>query len=96
MERCEKRAFQLLEMRKNENQLKHKIQVRNRLFVDSKVFGYDDLYLSLRGEHIKANIYINFIKINVKFEILFTRKRVFKHKEVVYNLHVCCNGVGKM
>jgi hypothetical protein len=33
MERCEKRAFQLHKMRKN--QLKHKNQVRNRLYIDS-------------------------------------------------------------
>jgi len=53
MERCEKRAFQLLKMRK-ENQLKHKIQVRNRLFIDSYIFEYEGLYFSLRGEHIKV------------------------------------------
>jgi len=52
MERCEKRALQLLKMRKK-NQLKHKTQVRKRLFIDSKVFEYEGLYLSLRGEHIK-------------------------------------------
>jgi len=34
MERSEKHAFQLLKMRKK-NQLKHKNQVRNRLFIDS-------------------------------------------------------------
>jgi len=34
MERCEKRAFQLLKLGKN-NQLKHKNQLRNRLFIDS-------------------------------------------------------------
>ena len=27
---------------------------------------------------------------------MFTRNQVFKHKEVVSNLHVCCNGLGKM
>jgi hypothetical protein len=52
MERCEKRAFQLLKMRK-ENELKHKNKVRNRLFIDSYIFEYEELFLSLRGEHIK-------------------------------------------
>jgi len=37
----------------NESQLKHKNQVRNSLFIDSKVFEYEGLYSSLRGEHIK-------------------------------------------
>ena len=27
---------------------------------------------------------------------MFTRNRVFKQREVVSNLHVCCNGFGKM
>ena len=35
------------------NQLKHKIQVRIKLFIDTKFFEYEELYLSLRGEHIK-------------------------------------------
>ena len=52
MERCEERAFQLLKMRKK-NQLKHKNQVRNRIFIVNLVFEYEGLYLSLMGEHIK-------------------------------------------
>jgi len=39
-------------MRKK-NQLKQKIQVRNRHFIDSYVFEYEGLYLSLRGDQIK-------------------------------------------
>ena len=52
MEWCEKRAFSASQNAKNEIHLKHKNQVRNRIF-DSKVFEYEELYLSLRGEHIK-------------------------------------------
>jgi hypothetical protein len=52
MERCEKLVFLLLKMRKK-NQLKHKYQVRNRLFIDSLVFEYEGLYLLLRGERLK-------------------------------------------
>jgi hypothetical protein len=33
--------------------MKHIIQVRNSLFIDSEVFEYEGLYLSFRGEHIK-------------------------------------------
>jgi len=36
-----------------ENQLKHKNQVRNRIF-DNYVFEYVGLYLPLPGEHIKV------------------------------------------
>jgi len=52
MERCEKLVFLLLKLRKK-NQLKHKYQVRNRLFIDSLVFEYEGLYLLLRGERLK-------------------------------------------
>jgi len=29
-------------------------------------------------------------------KLLFTRNRAFKYKEVLSNLHVCSNGLGKM
>ena len=51
------------------NQLKHKNQVRNRLFIASKVLEYEGLYLSLRGQHINKNVYINFNKNNENLEI---------------------------
>jgi len=41
---------------KIESQLKHKKQVRNRLFIDSLVFEYEGIYFSLRGEHIKDKL----------------------------------------
>jgi len=53
MEQCEKRAFQLLKLRKK-NLLKHKYQIHNRLFIDSYVYEYEGLYLSSRDEHIKV------------------------------------------
>jgi len=39
---------------KKANQLKHKIQVPKKLIIDSWVYEYEGLYLSLRGEHIKV------------------------------------------
>jgi len=48
-----KSCFSASQNAKNESQLKNKNQVRKRLFIDSLVFEYDGLYLSLRGEHIK-------------------------------------------
>jgi len=48
-----KTSFSASQNAKNESQLKHKYQVRNRLFIDSYVFEYEGLYLSLRGEHLK-------------------------------------------
>ena len=53
MERCEITCYSTPKNAKKENQLKPKNQVRNRLYIDSNVFQYEGLYLSLRGEHIK-------------------------------------------
>jgi len=51
MKRWVKHVFQTLKMRKK-NQLKHINQVPNGLLIDRKVFEYEGLYLSLRGEHM--------------------------------------------
>jgi len=48
-----KTYFSTSQNAKNESQLKHKTQVRNRHFIDCLVFEYEGLYLSLRGEQIK-------------------------------------------
>jgi len=48
-----KTCFSASKNAKIESQLKHKNQVRNRLFIDSYVFEYEGLYLSLGCEHIK-------------------------------------------
>jgi len=40
MNRCENLAFQLLKMRKKENHLKRKNQVRNGHFIDNYIFEY--------------------------------------------------------
>ena len=48
-----KTCFSASQNAKNESQLKHKNQVRNRHFIDSYVFEYEGLYLSLGGEYIK-------------------------------------------
>ena len=48
-----KTCFSAPQNAKKQIQLKPKNQVRNRLFIESKVLEYEGLYLSLRGEHIK-------------------------------------------
>ena len=46
MERCEKRVFSSSKCEKKK-MLKHKYQVRKSLFIDSHIFEYEGLYLSL-------------------------------------------------
>ena len=48
-----KTCFSAPQNAKKKKQLKHKNQVRNRLLIDSYVFEYEGLFLSLRGDHIK-------------------------------------------
>ena len=94
MERCAKRAFQLLKMRKL------KVSWNKRKCVT------DFLFTGLRERRIIlvitwwAHKRQTFTLISIKFmwilKFFFTRNRVFKHKGVVTNLHVCSNGLGKM
>ena len=64
-----KTCFSASQNAKNESQLKHKNQVRNRHLVDSLVFEYERLYCHYVVSTWKTNVYINFNKINVNFEI---------------------------
>jgi len=94
MEQCEKRAFQLLKMRKKKISWNLKTKyVTDFLLTGLRVWRF---YFSLRGEHIKDNMYINFNKNNENLKIFFTNKRLFKHKDVVPNLQVSSNCIGKM
>ena len=63
------RAFQLLKLQKKTKSPETYIQMHNRLLIDSYVFEHEGLYLSLRGEHLKTNVYINFNKNNQNLEI---------------------------
>ena len=64
-----KTCFSARQKAKNENQLKHKNQVRNRPFIDGFVFEYEGLYFSLRGEHRTDKRLINFNKNNKNLKI---------------------------
>ena len=64
-----KTCFYATQNAKKENQLKHKNQEHKRLFIDSYVLEYEELYLSLRGDHIKDKLYININKNNENLKI---------------------------
>ena len=68
MDQCEKRAFQLLKMRKKENQVKHKNQVRNKFLLTVRSSSLD--YTCHYGvSTLKTKVYINFIINNENLEI---------------------------
>ena len=97
MEWCEKRAFQLLKMRKMKFIWNIKTKCVTDLLLTVRSSSMKDYTCHYVESTLETNVYINFNKINVNFEIfLFTRNRVFKHKGVVTNLQVCCNSLGKM
>jgi hypothetical protein len=95
-ERREKRAFQLLKLRKK------------KISWNLKTKCVTDFLLTFRSSSMKDYIVITwwahkgqtFTLISIKImrigNFLFTSKREFKHKEVVSNLHICSNGPRKM
>ena len=91
-----KTCFSAPQNAKKENQLKHKNQVRDRLYIDSQVLEYEGLTSHFGVNTKKQTSTLNSIKIMRIWKFLFTRSRVLKHKVVVSNLHVCSNGLGKM
>ena len=86
MEQCEKRAFRHLKMRKIISwNLKTKCVTDFLLAVRSSWWAHKRLTFTLIS-----------IKVWEFGSFLFTRNRLFKHKEVVSNPHVCSNGLGKI
>ena len=49
-----------------------------------------------RTAHKRQTLTLISIKLMWILKFLYTHNRVFKHKGIVSNLHVCCNGLGKM
>ena len=64
-----KTCFSASQNAKKESQLKHKNQVRNRLILTFKYSSTRDYTCHYVVSTIKTNVYINFNKINVNFEI---------------------------
>ena len=95
MEWCEKHALQLLKMRKMKVRW-NKNQVRNRLYWQLGLWVLRIILVITRWAHKRQRFTLISIKLMWIWNFLFTRNRVFKHKGVVSNLHVCCNGLGKM
>jgi len=58
-----KMCFSAFQNAKKENQFKHKNQVRSRNFIDSYVFDYKGLYISLRGENKRQTFTLISLKI---------------------------------
>ena len=94
MERCEQRAFQLFKMRKKEIIWKMKTKCVQDI-IDRSPSTKD--YTCHYGVKTKRQTF-TLISINImrNLKYFFTCNRVFKHKEVVSNLHVCSNGLGKI
>jgi len=96
MEWCDKRAFQLLKMWKKKVSWNIKTKCVTDFILTVRSSSMNDYTCHYVVSTYKTKFYINFKNINENFEIIFTRNRVFKHKGIVSNLHVCCNGLGKL
>jgi len=79
-----------------ENKLKHKNQVRKTFSLELGL----RLWRIIRFINWCSNKRQTFTLISIKimriWKFFFTSNRVFKHKDVVSNLHVSSNGLGKM
>ena len=92
---CEKRAFQLLKMRK----MKVKWNIKTNRVTDFLLTGlgvWRIILVITWWAHKRQKFTLIFLKFIWILKLFFTRNRVFKHKVDVSNLHVCCNGLGKM
>ena len=96
MERCEKRAFQLLEMRKKKISSKIKTNCGTEFYWQLGLRVWRIILVITWWAHKRQTITLISIKIVKIWKFFFTCNRVFKHKEFVSNLHVCSNGHGKM
>ena len=70
-------------------------QVRNRLLLTG-LRVWSIILVITRTAHIRQTFTLISIKLMWILKFLFSRNRVFKHKEIVSNLHVCWNGLGKL
>jgi len=81
---------------KEENQMKHKNELRNRLFIYCFFRVWRIMLLITGWAHKRQRFTLIRIIIMRIWKFLFTIKWVFQHKEDVSNLHVCSNGLRKI
>ena len=95
MEWCEKRAFQLLKMRKKKVSRNIKTKcVTDFLLTDLRVWR---IILDITwGAHKRQTFTLISITLMWILKFFVKRNPIFKHKGVVSKMHVCCNGLGKM
>ena len=95
MKWCEKRAFQLLKMRK----MKVRWNIKTKCVTYFLLTGLREWRIILvitRWAHKRQTFALISLKLLWILKFFYTRNRVFKHKGIVSNLHICCNGPGKM
>jgi len=96
MERCEKRAFQLLKIRKKEISWNIKTKCVTGFYWQRCLRVWRIILIITGWAHQRKTFTIFSIKIMRILKLFFTRNRVFKQKEVVSNLHIFSNGLEKM
>ena len=96
VEWCEKHVIKLLKLRKKKISwnLKTKCVTDTNWQIGFRVWR---IILVITGwTHKRQKFKLISIKLLGILKFFFTRNRVFEHKEVVSNLDVCSNGLGKM
>ena len=95
MEKCEKRAFQVLKMRKKKWPETYEQIAQQSFYWQLDLREWRSILVITRWT-LNCLTYKIISKIFKNLEIFFTRKRVCKYKEVDTKLHVCTNDLLKM
>ena len=95
MARCENVLFSSSK-REKKNQLKHKTKCVTYCLLTVRSSSRKDYTYHYVVKTLNSIFYINFNKNNENLKIFLYKYRVFKHKEVVSNPHVCSNSLWKM
>jgi hypothetical protein len=96
MDWCQRRAFQLLKMRKKQISWNIKSKCLRNLSLTVRSTSMKDYTCHYGVSTLKSKVYINFIKKWEFGNYLFTRNQIFKHKGIVSELHVCTNDLWEM
>jgi hypothetical protein len=94
LERCEERAFSPSNCEKVIN-LNIKPKCVTDFYSQLGLRVWRIIHFIMWWAHKRQTFTLISIKMRI-WNFLFKRNRVFKHKVVVSNLHVCSNGIGKM
>ena len=96
MERCEKCAFRLLKMRTKKISWNIKTKCVREFFWQLFLRVWRIILVITWWAHKRKKFTLISIKIIKNWKFFFPSNGVYKHKDIVSNMHVCSNGLWKL